>query len=311
VNETSLEVWGGHRVAAEAESLGGVSEPRVLHLNTESTWRGGEQQVLYLIDGLARREVFSLLVAQPGGAMAERASAHGHTVVEQRMRAEADVPAILALRRLIRRERVSIVHCHTSHAHTLGAVAAALSGGTRRPKVVVSRRVDFRTFRPSVFGLKQIKYLHGVDRYVAVSHAVRDVLIGDGIQPERIVTVHSGIDVARIADEPDRTASLRGELSVPEGDKLVGTVAHLADHKGHRYLLEAVPQILTAHPRSTRWSRARWPSTAACWLRPTGEPVRRLDPGDRTLLRLGAGAGPAGRAAPHALPRAGSPLFGG
>ena len=203
------------------------------------------------MNGLVARGVFSLLAAQPGKPMAERSRAQGHTVIEQRMRGEADALAILALKRLMRREQISIVHCHTSHAHTLGAVAAALIGKAHRPKVVVSRRVDFSIFRRSFFGLNHIKYLHGVDQYVTVSHAIRDVLIKDGIPGERIVTVHSGIDLARITEAPDRTEALRAELEVPAGDKLVGNVAHMADHKGQRYLLDAIPQILTAHPNTT------------------------------------------------------------
>jgi len=228
-----------------------MSELRVLHMNTEPTWRGGEQQSLYLMDGLAERGVYSVLAAQPGKPMAERAEAHGHKVVRQRMRGEADALAILALSRLMRRERVSIVHCHTSHAHTLGAVAAGLIRRSRRPKVVVSRRVDFSIFRRSFFGLNHIKYLHGVARYVTVSEAIRQVLIKDGIPGDRIVTVHSGIDLARIIDAPDCTEALRAELQVPDDDVLIGNVAHLADHKGQRYLLEAIPRILAGAPNTT------------------------------------------------------------
>ncbi|MGE0711943.1 MAG: glycosyltransferase family 4 protein [Planctomycetota bacterium] len=224
---------------------------RVLHLNTEPTWRGGEQQLLYLMDGLAARGVEQELVAQPGAPMAERARAKGHAVTELRMRGEVDLPAALALRRRALAGEFSVLHAHTSHAHTLGAVAAALIGGARKPKLVVARRVDFSIYRRSFFGLNGLKYRHGVDQYVTVSEAIRQVLIADGIPPERIETVHSGIELARIAEAPDRRAELRAELEVPEGHALVGNVAHMADHKGQRYLLDAAPQVLAAAPRTT------------------------------------------------------------
>ena len=226
-------------------------ELRVLHLNTEPTWRGGEQQLLYLLDGLARRGVPSVLVAQPGSPMAERARARGHDVRELRMRGEADPRAVLALAKRIQRERFGIVHAHTSHAHTLGAVAAALLGPRRRPRVIVARRVDFSIFRRSFFGLNGLKYLHGVDGYVTVSEAIRRVLIADGVPAERIRCVHSGIDLARIEEAPERTAALRAELDVPDGHALVMNVAHLADHKGQRYLIEAAPAVLAARPETT------------------------------------------------------------
>lgn len=229
-----------------------MSEPlRVLHLNTEPTWRGGEQQLLYLLDGLARRGVESLLVAQPGGPMAERARARGHAVRELRMRGEVDLPAVLRLAGVMKEGRFAIAHAHTSHAHSLGAMAAALVGARRRPKVVVARRVDFSIFRRSFFGLNRLKYLHGVDAYITVSEAIRRVLIQDGVPAGRIRCVHSGIDVERIAAAPDRREALRAELEVPAGHALVANVAHMADHKGQRYLIEAAPEVLRARPETT------------------------------------------------------------
>lgn len=223
---------------------------RILHLNTEPTWRGGEQQLLYLLDGLAERGVASELVSQPGSPMTVRARDHGHVVHEVRMHGEADPLAIWRLRRLMRRGYFSFAHAHTSHAHTLGAVAAA-SLGRRRPRMIVARRVDFSIFRRSFFGLNHLKYLHGVDQYITVSEAIRRVLIDDGVPAERIECVHSGIDVGKILRAPERTAELRAELGVPSGHKLVANVAHMADHKGQRYLIEAVPEVLRTHPQTT------------------------------------------------------------
>ena len=117
---------------------------KVLHVNTEPTWRGGEQQVLYLLDGLRARGVASVLAAQPDGPMAERARKSGHEVVGLRMRGEVDPIAVWRLYRLLRRGGFSVVHAHTSHGHTLAVLAAALFGpSAARPKVVVARRVDF------------------------------------------------------------------------------------------------------------------------------------------------------------------------
>ncbi|MCA8922983.1 MAG: glycosyltransferase family 4 protein [Planctomycetes bacterium] len=223
---------------------------RILHLNTEPTWRGGEQQLLYLLDGLAERGVASELVSQPGSPMTERALARGHVVHELRMHGEADPLAILRLRGIMKRGYFSFAHAHTSHAHTLGAVAAA-SLGRRRPRMIVARRVDFSIFRRSFFGLNHLKYLHGVDRYITVSEAIKRVLIADGVPAAKIECVHSGIDVGRIVRAPERTAALRAELEVPADHKLVANVAHMADHKGQRYLLEAVPAVLAEHPRTT------------------------------------------------------------
>jgi glycosyltransferase involved in cell wall biosynthesis len=205
--------------------------------------------VMYLLDGLRARGVASTLVAQPGAPMAERARASGHEVIELRMRGEVDPLAVLRLHHLLRAGRYTIAHAHTSHAHTLAALAVAPFGRSRtRPKVVVARRVDFSIYRRSFFGLNGLKYKHGVDCYVTVSEAIRRVLIQDGLAPERIWCVHSGIDLSKIERAPDRRAEVRAELGVPEGHTLIANVAHMADHKGQRYLIEAMPEVLASRP---------------------------------------------------------------
>ena len=73
-----------------------------LHIDGERTWRGGEQQVLYLTTGLRARGHEVTIACQPGSPLARRASEAGLAVAEVRMRGEADFLAVWALRRLIR-----------------------------------------------------------------------------------------------------------------------------------------------------------------------------------------------------------------
>jgi len=213
-----------------------------LHVDTERTWRGGEQQLLYLTTGLKARGHGVTLACQPGSPLAERAAAAGLDVVEVRMRGEADFLAVLALRRLIRRGAFDIVHLHTAHAHTLGGTAAMLA---RRGRCVVSRRVDFGVASTRFSGLK---YHRGIVRYIAISEAVREVLIEGGVDARRVAVVHSGIDLARFEGVPPNR--FREEFAVAPDAPVVGNVAHMADHKGQRYLVAAVPRILEAEPRA-------------------------------------------------------------
>jgi glycosyltransferase involved in cell wall biosynthesis len=215
---------------------------RVLHLNTERTWRGGELQTLQLARGLADRGHESRVVAQPASPLAEKARAADLPVHEVKMRGEADPIAVLALATLLRRTRPDIVHMHTSHAHTLGVLASRV---TRIGKRVVSRRVDFSIFRNRLKA-SAVKYRYGVDRYVTVSRAIRDVLVRDGIAPERIRVVHSGIVPGRF--DGVAPADLRGELGLPPEARLVGNVAHFGWHKAQEVLVRAAKILAETHP---------------------------------------------------------------
>ena len=215
---------------------------KILHINTERTWRGGEQQTLNLLKGLKKRDIASHLICQPGCPMEQRAKKAEITVLPVAMRGEVDLLASYRLRAHIKRFKYDIIHSHTSHAHTLAFFASL---GTRT-RLLVSRRVDFSIFRHSFLHLSGIKYRFMTDYYIAISHRIKDVLVRDGIPGQRIFVVHSGID-------PERFTAVSMEHLIPEfnlksNEPVVVNVAHLAGHKGQQYLVRAIPLVLTKIP---------------------------------------------------------------
>jgi len=106
--------------------------------------------------------------------------------------------------------------------------------------------VDFSIYR-NFLRLSRFKYLHmGVDRYVAISGAVREQLARDGVPSARIEVVASGIDADRI--ERAARKDLRVDLGLPPGTPLVGDVAAFGWHKAQEVLVEATPLLLRAVP---------------------------------------------------------------
>ena len=215
---------------------------RILHVNTERTWRGGEQQTLWLAAGLRDLGEESEVVAQPGSPLAERARAAGLVVHEVKMGGEWDLGAVRAIRRLYVERKPDLAQMHTSHAHTLGCLARR---GLGRPLTAVSRRVDFSIYR-NFLRLSWFKYRLLGDRYIAISRAVRDVLVKDGIPASRIEIVSSGVDTARI--EGAKRKDLRADLGLAPGTPLVGDVAAFGWHKAQEVLVEATPLLLKKVP---------------------------------------------------------------
>lgn len=214
---------------------------RVVHVDTERTWRGGEQQVTYLVRGLLARGHAPVLVAQPDSEIRQRFAAWGYPVLPLRMRGEGDLGAAIQLARILRREEADLVHLHTAHAHTLGILASLLAGRGRR---VVSRRVDF-----AIGGISaRVKYGLLVDRFIAITEAVAGVLEAGGVPSERISIAQSGIDPDRVrgGDGP----RFRRAVGIPADVPLVGTIAHFAWHKGLEFLVRAWPAVRSRHPRA-------------------------------------------------------------
>jgi glycosyltransferase involved in cell wall biosynthesis len=218
---------------------------RTLHVNTERGWRGGEQQMAYLVEGLRERGHDVTLVLDERGEVAPRLEARGFRVERRRMGGEADLLSMIALAKTIRRLRPEVLHLHTSHAHSLGAMGARW-GGAQKPVVIVSRRVDFSIYRHSFLHLNGWKYRRGLDRIVCVSDAIRGVLLRDGLSAERIRVVRSAIDPARIREASP--VDVRARLGLPRDCVLVLAVGALVEHKGHRHLVDALPAVKNALP---------------------------------------------------------------
>src|SRR5262245_50493678 len=218
--------------------------PAILHLNTERYWRGGEAQTLFLADGLRRRGHTVLVVAPPGSPLEGRAAAAGLPVETLDARGEWDVAAARRLAAIMKTRGCSLLHYHTAHAIVLGTLATLLHG---RLPAVASRRVSF-PLRGGPLG--RLKYTFRVDRVIAVSEAIRRGLIAQGLDGERVVTVHSGIDVARFA-RGDR-ARFRGSIAHagwPADVRLVGTAGHLAAHNGIDVFLASAALLARADAR--------------------------------------------------------------
>jgi glycosyltransferase involved in cell wall biosynthesis len=132
------------------------------------------------------------------------------------------------------RRSPGLVHAHDAHAVTLGGLGAALTG---RP-LLATRRVDFPLRRRGFWGRAAC--------IVAISRAVADVLVADGIPRERITVVHSGIDLAEVR----RTARLgiRGRLGLPAEAVVAVNVAALVPHKDHATLLRAAAALADRLP---------------------------------------------------------------
>jgi len=222
-----------------------MTEPLpTLHVDLEAGWRGGQRQVFLLSTGLARRGHPVMLVARRGGELARRAAAAGIEVVETPVGGGLNRRAVRTLTEAVRRFRPAAVGLHSSRSHNV-AMLARLLLGRGGPLFVVTRRVDFSLGKDP---LNRLKYLRGADGYIAISRAVERELLAIGVPAERVRIVHSGVEPPQVP--PEAREEVRRELGIGEETPVLGVVAALTDHKGHRYLLEAMPQVLEAFPGS-------------------------------------------------------------
>jgi glycosyltransferase involved in cell wall biosynthesis len=214
-----------------------------LHVDTARTWRGGQNQVLLTVNGLRAIGHRATLVAHPGGELRRRVE-EGLELIPLAPRTEMDLSAAWRFSRLIKRLMPDIVHAHDPHGVAMASLALSIGGAThgREPALVASRRVDFHLKGNSFSRWKHRQ----VDCFIAASEAIRQMLLVDGVPAGRTVTVHEGIDVEHaIAASP---VNVHEAFWLPHGAPIVGNVAALVPHKGHRYLIDAAQAVVREMP---------------------------------------------------------------
>jgi len=140
--------------------------------------------------------------------------------------------SVLALKRLLRSERVDVLNCHNSFPRLYGTMAARLAWV---PVVVSTQHAVWRdgeVERPPVLARLMNPF---VTHFVAVARAVEQEGIRSGhIRRGRSSVIYNGIDLDRFAPHPGPS---------PGAEVVLGCVGRLVPEKGHDLVLRAVHRL--------------------------------------------------------------------
>lgn len=207
---------------------------RILHVDPERHWGGGEAQVLGLVCHLRDVGHDVAVAAHPDGPLWHAVLAQDVPVHPLRVRHGFDLGAARVLRSLA--AAADVVHFHTARAHAL-ALWLGKTAGIR----VVTRRMDYAP-RPRPYA--RILYNRRVDWVVAISDPIRRILIAAGVEARRISVIPSGVDLERFCAGDDvRTHMRQDTLRLQSDDLAVLLVGALVDRKGHAVLLHAARRL--------------------------------------------------------------------
>ena len=211
---------------------------RVLQLITRLPVGGAERLIADTVRKLDRSRYEPVVCCiQARGEMATEIERAGVPVIcLERMKSKRfDWGAVGVLERLLRSERIGLVHSHLYHANLYGRLACRRAG----VPAVVSVHNTYTS--PKLHRRLINRFLaRSTKRVIAVSEDIkRDLMRHDGIPAGRIVVISNGVDFARLSTSTTR-AQARLRLGIGEATLAVGCVARLEEQKGHRFLLEAM-----------------------------------------------------------------------
>ncbi|HSD25724.1 MAG TPA: glycosyltransferase, partial [Vicinamibacteria bacterium] len=163
-----------------------------------------------------------------------------------------DVGALRRLVRLIREERIDLVHAHLTYAAIFGAVAARLTGTPLVATLHLPPSPESAWSAPGardrIMGALLGRFGSAV---VCVSGALRDSHLRTGrVRADKLVVVHNGVDVASFERERGRREDHRHALGLAAEAKAVFTVSVLRPGKGIDVLLRAVKTVAASVPEA-------------------------------------------------------------
>jgi glycosyltransferase involved in cell wall biosynthesis len=217
---------------------------RVLFVQSQTEVGGAESVLLNVLPAVDPGRV-EFLVAVLGfgrGDLPSRLRAAGVSVVELRAGRLRNplgwLRTVLAVRRLVLRERVEVVVANGYHPHLYSHPAARTAGArsfvwchdlpSPRGKGPVIERLSFR-LRP--------------DAYLVPSRVMSEAVLNRTSRRRPVVLVPNGVDTERFRPDPAARAAVREELGLAPEEIVVTVAGRLHPDKGQHLLLEAAVEL--------------------------------------------------------------------
>ncbi|HEX9991106.1 MAG TPA: glycosyltransferase [Chloroflexia bacterium] len=214
---------------------------------TDVTGRGGAEKAL--VDLALRldrsRYNVSVCATRSAGNYQPMLEAAGVQTFVLDRRSRWQTYKLIGLARLMRRQRVHILHTHLFGSNTWGRILGKLAGV---PVIIAHEHWSSKSQRE--VWVDRLLYRLS-DRILVPSEASkRMVMEVEGIPDRCLHVIYNGIDRAQFAPRRDR-AETRSELGISDGTQVIGTVGRLSAEKGGvDLLIKAVACLRNEHPQA-------------------------------------------------------------
>ncbi len=208
---------------------------KIIHLSSAEKWRGGEQQIAYLIEASLDTPFLPHVFCLKDSALAafcQRKEVPFFTYPK----GNAFTTARL-LKKAIHAMQIDLIHLHDSHAHTHGVLASDLFG-VKLP-LVLTRRINYPMKKNF---LSRHKYNHPrLKKIICISEAIKALYSPDIRDQKRLTRIYSGVDVHRFPYTSQ--GILHQEYDLPPETRIIGNIATLSQDKDLKTFVKTAAQL--------------------------------------------------------------------
>ncbi len=203
---------------------------RLCFISTQKNWGGGEVLVASFAEHLAQAGHVVGWIARAGSEVHQSLDLSGARILYTIQHRGQNIRDWCGVRRLLRSWAPDVLIMNDSHAVPLAGSAAWFNNQPKPLRLA---------FKHTVFPLRsKLKYRMLTDKVVCVSNAARQTLLQGGLPGSAAVVIYGGASMPSL--DGSARESVRRELGIDDGQRLVVSIGNLLDCKGHKDLVSAI-----------------------------------------------------------------------
>lgn len=218
----------------------------------DSLTTGGAERLVPMFAGKINRDRFNLTVAClkviRGNQIAKELDDMGITIKLINSKNLRDIKGFYNLYKFIKQNKFDIIHTHLTYSDIWGRLVGSLNRETVLSTVHVPE--FFNYYNPSIKDKLIEKIAVFIrnnfgNKVVSVSDFLGNHHISNGLNKEKTVTIHNGIDLGKFNLSGNYCPkSKKVDLGIHDDFKVVTTLSVLREGKGHKKLIQSIPTVI-------------------------------------------------------------------
>ncbi|WP_347174843.1 glycosyltransferase [Polaribacter uvawellassae] len=223
----------------------------ILQLRTEFSDNGPGTQTLTISTELRSRG-HKVVLASSGGHLTKKIKKAGfeYYIIPEIAFGKRTffnlVKSILSIRKILIKEKISIVHAHNATSVLLANIASFLAF----KKVKFFQSVRGVEIRENYGWRNRIYNLAKYNAMFAVSKFTKKAIVNFGVNSKKVIVTYNGVDLNRfdINKRNEYRLEIRNEFNIPQNAFVIGIVGRQDGIKGHKDLIKTFKLLYESHP---------------------------------------------------------------
>ncbi|MGB9664747.1 MAG: glycosyltransferase [Ignavibacteria bacterium] len=213
---------------------------KILYIIRQAEFGGGETHIKYIFDSINREQFTPVLVSLSSGFLSDYTQSSGIKFYLLSKRKSELISNILKLIKIIRNEKINLIHAHG----TKGAALILIPAIINRKKIIYT--IHGWSFHPELTKLKFAfrKFVEKIIcsfayKVILVSQA--DYEVGSFINPSKKLLIKNGVDT--LIFYPGKNYKLRSELGYNDDDFVIGYFTRFTHQKNPFFMIDLIKNL--------------------------------------------------------------------